>query len=162
MKRYYTIIVLIFAFFISCEDEEYIEPIDNNIYGSLICNIDSLKENFILDLNNTRIDTGISDGVRFITIEGMDLGSNTLRLQIPGRIVGNFKITYSMGSLSKYTTKQGVVYFVRDGEVNLTKVDFANKKLSGNFYLKLLRTGYQDTINVRNGLFVDLPLPKKK
>lgn len=161
MKNIYIILILILSAFLACEEEDPVIVNTGNSNGTLICNIDSLKENFILDLNNTRIDTGISDGVRFITIEGMDLGSNTLRLQIPGRIIGNFKITYSMGSLSKYTTKQGIVYFVRDGEVNLTKVDFANKKLSGSFYLKLLRTGYTDTINVRNGVFEDLPLPKK-
>lgn len=162
MKRYYTIIVLIFAFFISCEDEEYIEPIDNNIYGSLICNIDSLKENFILDLNNTRIDTGINSGTKFITIEGMDLGSNTIRIGIPGRSIGTYIVGTTIASMCRYTTKQGVVYIGKTGVVNITKADYPNKKLSGTFTLKLLRTGYTDTIYVRNGLFVDLPLPKKK
>lgn len=161
MKRILIIASLFASILVSCEEDEPEVVIPDKYYGSLSCNIDSLKANFELDVKNTRIDTGITNGVRFITIEGMDLGSNTLRIQIPGRIVGNYKITYSMESFSKYTTKQGVVYFVRDGEVNLTKVDFANKKLSGNFYLKLLRTGYQDTINVRNGKFEDLPLPLK-
>lgn len=162
MKRYYIILLLIFAFFISCDDEEYIEPIDNNNYGSLICKIDSLKENFILDLNNTRIDTGINNGTRFITIEGMDLGSNTLRIGIPGRSIGTYNVGMTIASICIYTTKQGVDYNCVSGIVNITKADYVNKMLSGTFTLKLLRSGYQDTINVRNGVFEDLPLPKKQ
>lgn len=162
MRNLFIISLIFTSAFVSCEDDEPEEVIPNIYYGSLTCSIDSLKESYILDVKNTRIDTGINSGIKFITIEGMDLGSNTLRLQIPGRELGNYKINYAMASLCKYTTKQGIVYLARDGEVSLSKVDFVNKKLSGTFTLKLLRTGYQDTIYVRNGVFEDLPLPKKQ
>lgn len=154
--------ILIFSAFLACEEEDPVIVNTGNSNGTLTCNIDSLKENFILDLNNTRIDTGINNGTRFITIEGMDLGSNTLRIGIPGRSIGTYNVGTTIASMCRYTTKQGVVYIGKTGIVNITKADYPNKKLSGNFTLKLLRTGYTDTIYVRNGVFEDLLLPKKK
>ena len=155
------IAIIFFSTFLACEeDEPVITP--NNLYGALTCNIDSLNENFVIDINNTTIDTGINSGTKFITIQGMDLGSNTIRVGIPGREIGTYDVGNTIASICRYTTKQGIVYIGKSGVVNITKADYINKKLSGTFTLSLLRTGYQDTIYVRNGVFVDLPLPKKQ
>lgn len=164
MKNIYTksvLGILFFSIFLACEDDKpVIEP--TNLAGTLTCKIDSLNENFKIDLNNTTIDTGINSGTKFITIQGMDLGSNTLRIGIPGREIGTYNVATTIASICRYTTKQGVVYVGRSGVVNITKADYINKKLSGTFILSLLRSGYQDTIYVRNGIFEDLPLPKKQ
>lgn len=160
MNFFLLILLSISTVFIACEDEP--EVIYSNNSGTLTCKIDSLNENYKIDLNNTTIDTGINSGTKFITIEGMDLGSNTLRIGIPGRSIGSYKVGTTIASICFYTTKQGVNYIGKTGIVNITKADYVNKKLSGNFTLKLLRTGYQDTIYVRNGVLEDLPLPKKQ
>lgn len=146
---------------ISCKKEkEVIIPLES--VGSLTAEIDSINKNFVINITKTTIDTGISNGKKFILIEGMDLGSNTLRLQIPSRDTGYVVIATGLGASSRYTTKQGIVYYGRAGDARLTKVDFINKKLSGTFTLKLLKLNSQDTIYLRNGVFTDLQLPKKK
>jgi hypothetical protein len=162
MKNLLIISLIFTSIFVSCEEDEPEDVVPNIYYGSLTCNIDSLNENYILDIKNTRIDTGINSGTKFITIEGMDLGSNTLRIGIPGREIGVYNVGTTIASICRYTTKQGIVYIGKTGVVQVTKADYINKKLSGTFTLKLLRTGYQDTIYVRNGVFEDLPLPKKQ
>lgn len=159
-NKYYLYLFFLFVV-ISCKkDTDKVEPTPS--LGSLTAEIDSINKKFTINMERTTIDTGISNGSKFILIEGMDLGSNTLKIQIPSRVIGEFKIATGLGSSCRYTTKQGVVYYGKAGVAKLTKVDFINKKLSGTFTLKLLKLNSQDTIYLTNGVFTDLLLPKKK
>lgn len=147
---------------ISCKKDDEKVNTNNTITGSLTAEIDSINRNYNINLERTTIDTGISDGIKFIVIQGMDLGSNTLMLYIPSRDTGTFKLAQGIASTIRYTTKQGVMYRGKSGSVHVTKVDVINKKLSGTFDAKLLQTGSTDTIYLGNGIFTDLPLPKKQ
>lgn len=161
MKNKLLTTIIVIILFVSCKkDDDNIIPIIN--YGSLTAEIDTINKNFIINMDKTTIDTGLTNGIKYILIEGMDLGSNTLRLQIPARDTGSVNIANGFGSSCRYTTKQGVVYYGKAGVAKLTKADFINKKLSGTFSLKLLKLNSQDTIYLTNGVFNDLLLPKKK
>jgi hypothetical protein len=161
MKNKLVTTIIVIILFVSCKKEDdKIIPITN--YGSLTAEIDSINRNFTINMEKTTVDTGINSGIKFIVIEGMDLGSNTLKISIPSRDTGTFNIAYSIASSCRYTSKQGVVYYGKAGVAKLTKVDFINKKLSGTFTLKLLKLNSQDTIYLTNGVFTDLQLPKKQ
>lgn len=161
MKNYFKYYLLLSIILFSCKKDKTTPQPTINI-GSLTAEIDTINKNFVININKTTIDTGINNGVKFILIEGMDLGSNTLRVSIPSRDTGTYKIAYSIASSCRYTTKQGVIYYGKSGVAKLSKVDFKNKKLSGSFTLKLLKINSQDTIYLKNGVFQELPLPKKQ
>lgn len=160
MKYLLILFILFTTLIFSCKEKEAVTPIV--IQGSLTAEIDSINRNYSINMVNTTIDTGISDGIKFIVIEGMDLGSNTLFFYIPSRDTGTYKLAQGIESTIRYISKQGVMYRGKSGTVRITKVDFINKKLSGTFNAKLLQTGSTDTIYLTNGVFTDLPLPKKQ
>lgn len=143
----------------SCEEAE--EPIIVDQTGTLTAKIDSLNS-FVINLSKSTIDTSDYDGTKIINIEAMDNGSNTLLIYIPSRDTGMFKLAQGVESTIRYITKQGIMYRGKSGNIHITKSDIINKKLSGTFDAKLLQTGSNDTIYVTDGVFVDLPLPKKQ
>lgn len=159
MKKLY--IIIIFGVFItSCEEEEEKTLIVDQV-GTLTAKIDSLNS-FVINLSKSTIDTSDYDGTKIINIEAMDNGSNTLLIYIPSRDTGMFKLAQGVESTIRYITKQGIMYRGKSGNIHITKSDIINKKLSGTFDAKLLQTGSNDTIYVTDGVFVDLPLPKKQ
>ena len=83
-------------------------------------------------------------------------------IYIPSRDTGLYSLATGIESTIRYNSKQGIMYRGKAGKIHVTKADFINKKLSGTFDAKLLQTGSSDTIYVTDGLFVDLPLPKKQ
>jgi len=159
LSKYFAIILISISFF-SCKDDKSIQ-VEPEVLGILNAKIDSLN-NFKINLDLSTIDTSTYNTTKIINIEAVDNGSNTLILYLPARDTGSYMLAQGVESTIRYISKQGVMYRGKSGNVHITKVDFINKKLSGTFTAKLLQTGSTDTIYLTEGVFVDLPLPKKQ
>ncbi len=57
-----------------------------------------------------------------------------------------------------YTTDQGANSSIAGGTVNITKIDEATKRISGNFSFKLYRSSDDKTIMITEGVFENLPI----
>ena len=159
LSKYFAIILISISFY-SCKEDNGIQ-VEPEVLGILNAKIDSLN-NFKINLDLSTIDTSTYNTTKIINIEAVDNGSNTLILYLPARDTGSYMLAQGVESTIRYISKQGVMYRGKSGNVHITKVDFINKKLSGTFTAKLLQTGSTDTIYLTEGVFVDLPLPKKQ
>ena len=81
------------------------------------------------------------------------MSNDSLSFQFPLGNAGTIG-TFPLSSSGSYAAKNGVYYLnSSNGSYSISAHDTTNKKMSGFFQADFSRTGFSDTLNVRNGQF---------
>lgn len=145
----------------SCLKEKSIDSTEDGGVGILRMKIDGKQ----WTANKTATATIMND---YVTIMGASQDNIDLMIQVKTTSAGTFQLDQASAHLAvvqdnneatptPYSTNQGANSGVAGGVVNITKIDVATKRISGNFTFKVYRSSDDKTLTITEGFFDNLP-----
>ncbi|WP_127131305.1 DUF6252 family protein [Pseudoflavitalea rhizosphaerae] len=153
-------VLMIFGL-VSCLKEKSLDSTGDGGAGSLRMKIDGKQ----WTANKTASATIMNEHV---TITGASQDNFDLMIQIKTTSVGTYQLDQASDHFAividnneaspvGYSTDQGANSSIAGGTVNITKIDEATKRMSGNFTFKLYRSIDDKSIMITEGVFENLP-----
>lgn len=104
----------------------------------------------------------------YVSIMGASQDNFDLLIQVKTTSAGTYQLDQASAHVAivldnneatpiGYTTNQGANSSIAGGTVNITKIDEATKRISGNFSFKLYRSSDDKTLMITEGVFENLP-----
>lgn len=153
-------VLMIFGL-VSCLKEKSLDSTGDGGAGILRMKIDGKQ----WTANKTASATIMNEHV---TIMGASQDNFDLMIQIKTTSVGTYQLDQASDHIAividnneaspvGYSTDQGANSSIAGGTVNITKIDEATKRMSGNFTFKLYRSIDDKSIMITEGVFENLP-----
>ena len=153
-------VLMIFGL-VSCLKEKSLDSTGDGGAGILRMKIDGKQ----WTANKTASATIMNEHV---TITGASQDNFDLMIQIKTTSVGTYQLDQASDHIAividnneaspvGYSTDQGANSSIAGGTVNITKIDEATKRMSGNFTFKLYRSIDDKSIMITEGVFENLP-----
>jgi hypothetical protein len=152
--------VLMMFSLVSCLKEKSVDTTEGGGAGILRMKIDGKQ----WTANKTAAATIMND---YVSIMGASQDNFDLLIQIKTTSTGTYQLDQASAHFAilldnneatpiGYASNQGANSSIAGGTVNITKIDEATKKISGNFSFKLYRSSDDKTIMITEGVFENL------
>lgn len=162
MSRFlrYCLPVLMVLGLASCLKEKSVDSTEDGGTGILRMKIDGKQWTA-----NKAVSAVVANGS--VVITGVSQDDITLVIQIESTVAGTYQLDQASTHVATvldinepspvaYTTNQGANSSIAGGTVNITSIDDATKRISGNFSMKVYRSTDDKTLLITEGFFENL------